>query len=304
MLNNFDLIQDVELELSTYCNAKCPLCYRNYTAFKEHYPSNNFRPLEDIIKQLDEYKNLKYIRLVGSISEPTLYPKFLELVQYIKSRNIIIELCTNGDTNTPEWWKELGTLLSSEDSVYFTICGSTQEIHEIYRKGTNLKNILINAESFRTINKNDYAQCIRFNYNDDDFSSDNFKNVIKDFSNVYWTETFLLKNSDNYVIKDNLDLLTPNKSKINNYINIEKLANIKWEKKLSKSRNCKAFNEKRNQIDVYGNVYPCYLFLEASKGSLWDGDWSKILNSEYEVCKFCDKDIVQLCNDKNLDYII
>ena len=36
--------------------------------------------------------------LVGSMSEPTLYPHFLELIDYLKSRDIKIEICTNGDT--------------------------------------------------------------------------------------------------------------------------------------------------------------------------------------------------------------
>ena len=37
--------------------------------------------------------------------------------------------------------------LDENDKVYFTICGSTQELHETYRKGTNLKNILKNASN-------------------------------------------------------------------------------------------------------------------------------------------------------------
>jgi wyosine [tRNA(Phe)-imidazoG37] synthetase (radical SAM superfamily) len=63
--------------------------------------------------------------LVGSLSEPTLYPYIFELIKYLKSRKIKIELCTNGDTHNPEWWYKLGKLFDLNDSVYFTICGST-----------------------------------------------------------------------------------------------------------------------------------------------------------------------------------
>jgi MoaA/NifB/PqqE/SkfB family radical SAM enzyme len=38
-------VVDLELELTTYCNAECGLCYRNYTTFKEHYPNNKVRPI-------------------------------------------------------------------------------------------------------------------------------------------------------------------------------------------------------------------------------------------------------------------
>lgn len=43
--------------------------------------------------------------LVGSMSEPTLYPEFIPLVAYLKKRNIKIEICTNGDTRDDDFWK-------------------------------------------------------------------------------------------------------------------------------------------------------------------------------------------------------
>jgi MoaA/NifB/PqqE/SkfB family radical SAM enzyme len=301
MYLNFNEILDLELELTTYCNANCPLCYRNYKTFNTHYPKNIQRQLSDIIKQLDNYSNLKYIRLVGSISEPTLYKDFFSLIKYLKQRNIIIEICTNGDTNNIKWWKKLSTLLTPLDSVYFTICGSTQKIHEIYRSNTSLKNILDNVSSFRSSNNNDYAQCIKFQYNSHDIDSDFFIKFINSyFSNIYITETFLSKNDDNYIFKDNLDLLKPILSKQEKYFTIEKLAN----KKLGKKAFCKSFYEKSQQVDVNGNVYPCYLFLEASNGKLWDQDYSSILNLEYDVCKFCEKNIFDLCEQQSLQYII
>jgi hypothetical protein len=63
--------------------------------------------------------------------------------------------------------------------------------------------------------------------------------------------------------------------------------------------------EKRSQqIDIDGKVYPCYLFLEASNGKEWDGDYDKILNMQYEVCKYCDRAVIDLCDKKDLRYII
>ncbi len=305
MINKKDKITDIELELSTYCNAECLLCYRNYKSFDQHYPKNISRKLKDIKNQLDEYKNLKDIRLVGSISEPTLYKEFLNLVKYIKNRNISIEICTNGDTKGNIFWKELGKLLQSDDRIYFTICGSTQTLHEKYRNKTNLNNILKNAKTFRQHNNYniDYAQCIRFQYNDEDFNSNNFKQLISQFSNIYMTETFLHQDKNIYK-NQNIDHLKPFEEKFKQYNNIKKLADISFQKGFSKEANCKAFNEHRLQLDIYGNEYPCYLFLEASNGKLWDHDWQRILNMEYECCKYCEKNIVQICEEKDLDYII
>jgi len=297
-------VTDVELELTTLCNAHCQLCYRNYQTFKEHYPHTQIRPLQEVIDQLDSFPDLEWVRLVGTISEPTLYKEFFNLVKYIKSRNIKIEICTNGDTNDSLWWKSLAQYMNDQDRVYFSICGSTQDLHEIYRRNTKLKNILENARAFRSDNKNDYAQCIRFHYNSDDFDSDQFKNMVSEFSHVYWTETFLLKNYDNYVDKHNLDLLRPNAHKIADYIHMDRFAQRKFESPVRGRPWCMSWEKRSQQIDINGKVYPCYLFLEASKGQPWDGDYEKILTMQYEVCKYCDRAVIDLCNKKDLRYII
>ncbi len=295
---------DIELELTTLCNAQCQLCYRNYTTFAEHYPENKVRPIREVIAQLETFPDLEWVRLVGTISEPTLYKDFFELVQYIKSRNIKIEICTNGDTHKPNWWKELSTYMNSDDRVYFSICGSTQELHEVYRTNTKLKRILDNARSFRSANKNDYAQCIRFDYNDADFDSETFKNMVSEFSNVYWTETFLLKDKKNYVDTSRLDKLHPNSKKIADYEHMDKFARAKYVSPVKGKAYCMSWENKSQQVDIDGKIYPCYLFLEDSKGKPWDGDYNKILNMQYDVCKYCDRAVIDLCNKKDLRYII
>jgi len=294
------IVKDLELELTTLCNARCPLCYRNYKEFDARYPTTQIRPIKDVISQLGDYPDLEWIRLVGTISEPTLYKHFFELVSYIKERGIKIEICTNGDTNNEFWWAELSQLMTKEDEVYFSICGSTQELHEIYREGTRLDSILRNANAFRGDNKNDYAQCIRFSYNSEDFESNAFKDVVSAFSNIYMTETFLQKDKENYKDTKNLHLLTPNPEKAKLYYDIEKLANIG----LSKKSYCKSWEHKSQQVDINGKVYPCYLFLEANGHKSFDGDYKKILNQHYDVCKFCEKNVMNLCMEKNLEYII
>lgn len=297
-------IIDIELELTTLCNAGCQLCYRNYTTFKDHYPETKIRPLQEVIEQMDTFPDLEWVRLVGTISEPTLYKEFFALVKYFKARNVNIEICTNGDTHKPEWWAELATYMDDRDRVYFSICGSTQELHEVYRRNTKLLNILANARAFRSASKNDYAQCIRFNYNSDNFDSNEFKEMVSEFSNVYWTETFLLKDTGNYVDKVHLEKLAPNQKKIADYVHMDKFARAKFASPVKGKAYCMSWENKSQQIDIDGKVYPCYLFLEASGGKPWDGDYDKILNMQYDVCKYCDRAVIELCDKKDLRYII
>jgi hypothetical protein len=44
--------------------------------------------------------------------------------------------------------------------------------------------------------------------------------------------------------------------------------------------------------------------MEASEGKIWDEDYNKILNGEYDVCKFCEKGVVKMLENADLTYII
>ena len=53
-------------------------------------------------------------------------------------------------------------LFDLNDKIVFTICGSTQELHEKYRVGSNLNQIINHANSIQQSNKIDYCQFIKF----------------------------------------------------------------------------------------------------------------------------------------------
>lgn len=292
-------VQYAEFELTTRCNAHCPLCYRNYKTFAKHYPKNLERPVSDICQQISEMPNLKWIYLVGSISEPTMHSNFLQIVQFIKEKNILIELCTNGSTHNEDFWRALGNLLTEDDKVYFTICGSTQKIHATYRRGTNLAKILKNADALRTVKKCDYAQCIRFAYNNEDLNSENFRKIVQKFSHIYWTETFIKQPDEVYAEQVDWNLFKPHH---NNFVYIQKLANKM--RNISHKCDCESLLQHKIQVDVYGNIYPCYLFLEASRGAQWDLNYSPILNGKFECCCFCEKTIKRYLIKYGLENIV
>lgn len=299
-------IKELEIEMSTLCNAKCPLCYRNYISFKTSpYNKLIIRPFTEVINQLDDFISLQYVMLVGSMSEPTLYPHFIDIIKYLKNRKIKIEICTNGDTHNDIFWKTLSSLLDKNDAVYFTICGSTQELHEKYRRGTILSNILHNASVFRDASKqNDYAQCIRFNYNSNNFDTKEFKSIVNSFSHIYMTETFYPKHISNYASKFNINDFLPNKYKIKEYVKIKKIAEAFKQTINTIHAQCQSIEFNRLQIDVFGNLYPCYLFLESSNGKQWNKQYSSIINLHYDCCKFCSSVIKKYCKSHNLEYII
>lgn len=302
--NEYSDVLELEIELTTFCNAKCPLCYRNYVSFPKEYRQLYSRDLSYLMCQLDYYENLNFVMVVGSMSEPTLYAHFIELMLYLKRRQIKVEICTNGDTRDDEFWKQLGMILDYDDSVYFTICGSTQELHSHYRKNTCLSRILHNASVLRAEKPIDYAQCIRFNYNSDNLDSIEFKNIASQFSYIYWTETFYQKDMSNYIEKFNSTDFLPVKCKQKKYDLVKNYAEMKFNSDVQKTAICQSVKYHRQQLDVFGNVYPCYLFLEYCNSAKWDKDYSKILDVKYPCCKFCETTTQQICKQNHLDYII
>ena len=93
--------------------------------------------------------------------------------------------------------------------------------------------------------KIDYAQCIRFEYNSNNFDSDNFLKSISEFSNIYMTETYLKKDQSNYTNQKNLNKLLPNLKKQQDYIKVEKYATKLYKNKINQGNDCMAFNEKK-----------------------------------------------------------
>lgn len=58
-------VEIIEFDLTTICNAKCPLCYRNYNNYNEKYLIHFYRSYDEIANQILEYPNLKTVYLIG-----------------------------------------------------------------------------------------------------------------------------------------------------------------------------------------------------------------------------------------------
>lgn len=273
-------IETAELDLSTICDAKCPLCFRNKKNFPKKYKTPFFREYNDIIVQLNSFTNLKCLQLCGQMSEPTLYPRLFDLIKYAKNRNLKIILYTNGNSGSNDLYKSIGQLLTQHDNVIFTVCGYTDKMHAHYRIGTSLKNIISHARALREIIPIDKVKCIVFQYNYSHIYSITFKSFISQFSNIEIINTSLndhnLYNA-NFIYND----FYPVKQKINFYNTIITAAKIK--RKII----CDSLITKNVQIDPFGKIYPCYIFLENNFNMEFNMDYSLILANKIQSCRFC-----------------
>ena len=94
----------IEWKLHNVCNYDCSFCG------EEHKNgSDRWRDLYTYKMYIDKMVSASngqplWIQFTGG--EPTLYPKLIELLTYIKSKGIHIGIVTNG-TRTLRWWEEL-----------------------------------------------------------------------------------------------------------------------------------------------------------------------------------------------------
>jgi MoaA/NifB/PqqE/SkfB family radical SAM enzyme len=140
--------------------------------------------IKPYLEFLDKLPNINIAIIEGNYSEPTLYPHLPELIKYLKSRNIRLRLSTNGDTKNLDYWKKLGSLVTSNDVVRFSVDGSNQEIYGKYRVGGNLQRVL---ENHRALRENSevvtVCQNIVFDYNLSD--RENMKKLFFDHGFTY-----------------------------------------------------------------------------------------------------------------------
>ena len=87
----------IEIEPTLSCNYHCPYCY----ASKNDAPADelSFDELADVIKQAAELGAGRVIILGG---EPLIYPHIFELIAYISSLGMSVELFSNGSLLTAE----------------------------------------------------------------------------------------------------------------------------------------------------------------------------------------------------------
>lgn len=289
---------DIEIDLTTLCNANCPLCFRNQKNYPQKYKKPIIRDINDLIKQLDLFNSLKTVLLIGQLSEPTLYPYLFKLIEYLNSRNINIKINTNGDTHDDLFWYELGNLLKDSDEVRFTICGSEQNIHEKYRKNTNLQNILRHSDIIRNIRKIDSLNCIKFNYNKDNLNSDEFLDICNKFTSyiIFNTNTLDKSNYNNIENFNDFDIDIPNTF---SFTKIKKYADFLFRLK-NNNILCKSETNNSIYIDVYGIIYPCYYFFEQNFNDIWSFDYKDIKSKKFLCCSLCQKEI--LTNLNKMDY--
>ena len=162
-------IQDVRhlhLEISSNCNASCPLCPRNLYGypFNVGYVEHNMTLAEaKKIFQPDFLQQLTGISINGNFGDAVMNPDTVPIIEYFLAQNpnIHINISTNGGARDKKFWTKLAKL---KVDVLFCIDG-LEDTHSIYRQNTVFSTVIKNAQIVINNDGNAIWKMIEFDHN-------------------------------------------------------------------------------------------------------------------------------------------
>ena len=161
-----DQVTHVHLEISSRCNAACPLCPRNLNG----YPYNNGYVEHDMtlaqaqtIFQPQFVSQLRHLLINGNFGDMVMNPDTVEIIEYMRShnQNLDVIISTNGGARDRNFWSRMAL---TGAQVQFCIDG-LEDIHSWYRQNTVYAQVLRNAEIFIQAGGHAVWKMIQFDHN-------------------------------------------------------------------------------------------------------------------------------------------
>jgi len=249
-------IRDVHLEVTSRCQAKCPMCPRringgilnplineaeiNLETFKKWF-SNDF------IKQLDT------LFMCGNLGDPIVAGETLEIFEHIRqvNPNINLSMHTNGSARNNDWWIKLSKL---NVRVVFGIDG-LDDTHELYRVSTNWKSIIENARSF--IDSGGHAEWHMIVFKHNEHQIEECKKLSEElgFKHFQVKHTTRFDNEKFHVLNNQgktVNILYPSQQSKEMIKRV-----VRYTSDVNPEIKCKAKNQKQFYISADGHISPC-----------------------------------------------
>ena len=141
-MNWLDNFNNIKVEITSHCNAKCPGCTRNITGGKNISNLDlNHMPLElwqRIMHEDTKGMLLNEILFDGNVGDLCMHPDAIDFIKTTVDAHpeCSIHINTNGGARNEKFWAGLGNALKDKaHRVNFAIDG-LEDTHHIHRRST------------------------------------------------------------------------------------------------------------------------------------------------------------------------
>lgn len=250
-MTSSSVIKELQMEITNYCQARCPECAREKSQIKLKKPiSPYYYGLNTKYITFDEFKSwfskdnwemLELIDFCGNYDEPTTNPDLLKIIDWILgnelfSKDLVVNIATNGGTRSTEFWKEMGNLCKkyrtgerhSRLRVVWGIDG-LEDTNHIYRINVKWDKLQENFRAFLSSGGYGYWQFIYFNHNKHQEKEVNQRSIDEGFAGMKWRGGQAHEYS-----KTEIKPTEIGKFKGKGKVDLVKINNIKKEKKFDK----------------------------------------------------------------------
>ncbi|MCK4799188.1 MAG: radical SAM protein, partial [Spirochaetes bacterium] len=140
----------LQLEPTNKCNLSCICCSRNKMDREQGYMDMDlFKKIIDNAFEIGIKRVHLYLH-----GEPLQHPNIIDMIGYIKSKNIGISMTTNGmDLDKRKIKLILNSGVNIADHIIFSILGYSKDVHEKIMRGVNHDKVLKNVLDFIELRK-------------------------------------------------------------------------------------------------------------------------------------------------------
>lgn len=260
-------IRYLHVELTTRCNARCPMCMRNYRG----YDYNSGYPLCEL--SLEDFKKIVDPGLLPQITEVTFNGNLgdfasardaVEIVEYLVDHKVSVWINTNGSLRSTTWWSRLAL---PGVTVGFALDGLA-DTHHLYRQGTDWHKIVDNAKGFIAAGGRAVWRFVPFDHNQ--HQEQDCRQLAEDLGFQYFENIYDGRHSTPVFDRDGnyshqigqtqgaRDSVPDIKGLLQNHINWYDAATIKHPKD-TPDLNLRCIHQLKKEIYIAadGSVYPC-----------------------------------------------